>query len=143
MNISTPFIVISAERPDWSDEINKWRSDSMLRQLAALPNLTKESIIPLRGKYDGIEERSFLVFLPSGENHPHFYDLIRLARRWGQESVLYVDANSQASFIRPGAAGNKWVPAGRWESSDGRPVSDYSQTSDGRYWHIVPPKSAA
>lgn len=48
------------------------------------------------GVYQGIGEAAYIVLIPnSGDEH----NALRLARRYGQESALHVDANRHAVLI--------------------------------------------
>jgi hypothetical protein len=95
MRTNTPFAILSAERPEYTSEVNQWRSRSLESQLASRDMDQRQ----LQGVYKGTNERSFLVLLPGGETGYHYATgLPQLARRWGQESWLYVDANRFASL---------------------------------------------
>lgn len=141
MRTSTPFVILSAQCADLSDDINLWRTASMRRQLHNSALLGP--VLPVLGKYNGIEERSFLVFLPGGNEHRAAFDeLLRIAARWQQESILYVDANRYASLYYPHADGmihtachlGRWIEVSKGVASD---LEAFTETEDGRIWAVV------
>jgi hypothetical protein len=103
MKTNIPFVVFSAEKAGFSADVNAWRTQSaefQLRNMAGKPDF-----IFVEGKYKNSCETSFLVLLPQGDATYAFHQLLRLASRWGQESVLYVDANRQATLVYLGTNG--------------------------------------
>jgi hypothetical protein len=95
MRTNIPFVVISAERGEYTPAVNQWRTESLASQLEARDLRT----IPMDGVYQGKAERSFLVFLPP-EHAAYTLTMLRqLGRRWGQESILHVDANRGAELL--------------------------------------------
>lgn len=92
MNTQTPFVVISADRATYSAELNAQRRDMFEHQLAARELDFKR----VQGVWKGIPEVSYIVLIPEpGDEH----NALRLARRYGQESALYVDANRHATLL--------------------------------------------
>jgi hypothetical protein len=95
MRTNIPFLVISAERPEYSAPVNEWRTSSLRSQLES----RDLQFAAVDGVYKGTAERSFVVFLPV-ENRDYVRSmLLGLGRRWGQESVLHVDANRGAELV--------------------------------------------
>jgi hypothetical protein len=99
-----PFVLISASRAAWSAEAN---ADST-RQLASQLLARDFEIAQVRGSYGGIEEDSFLVLCDPVTQDYEFGMLTQLAERYGQESILLVDAFRSASL---------------WYEADGRTVA--------------------
>ena len=97
MRTNTPFVVLSAERTEYTPEVNQWRTQSLESQLSARDLQFR----PVLGVYKGHAEASFLVFLPPVPDHAAYTltMLRQLGRRWGQESVLHVDANRLAVLL--------------------------------------------
>jgi hypothetical protein len=87
-----PFVLISASRAAWSAEAN---ADST-RQLASQLLARDFEIAQVRGSYGGTEEDSFLVLCDPQTEHYRFDMLKQLAKRYGQESILVVDAERSA-----------------------------------------------
>lgn len=92
MNIETPFIVLSSDRAQYHEELNAARRDTFEHQLRAR-GLDFKRVI---GAYKGASEVSYIVLVPTTGDEQN---AVRLARRYGQESVLLVDANRYASLI--------------------------------------------
>jgi hypothetical protein len=92
MNTQTPFVVISADRKEYTCELNANRRDMFEHQL----NARELDYKRVEGFYQGETEVSYVVLIPEpGDEH----NALRLARRYGQESALYVDANRHASLF--------------------------------------------
>lgn len=89
MNTFTPFAILSASRAD-TVSTNPDRNNLLSAQLRA----RDYDFAPVTGCYQGKEEESFIALLD--QDGAGFYELCRLARRWGQESILHVDANRHA-----------------------------------------------
>lgn len=89
MNTFTPFAILSASRAD-TVSTNPDRNNLLSAQLKA----RGYDFAPVTGCYQGKEEAAFIALLDS--SGPDFPELCRLARRWGQESILHVDANRYA-----------------------------------------------
>lgn len=119
MNTHIPFVVFSAERTGFTADVNAWRTQSaenQLRNMAGSPDF-----IFVQGKYKDDCETSFLVLLPQGDTSYLFHAIARLAGRWGQESMLYVDANRHASLICLGGVNGQVSSIayqGKWEQVD-------------------------
>jgi hypothetical protein len=95
MNTFTPFAILSASRAD-TESTNIDRTGFLASQLKA----RGYDFARVVGCYRGKEEAAFIVLLDREDTG--FPELTRLARRWGQESILHVDANRNAvlHFIR-------------------------------------------
>lgn len=110
MRTNIPFVVISAERVEYTDAVNQWRTDSLASQLAA----RDLRFIPVDGVYKGRAEHSFLVFLPPDHAAYTLTMLRQLGKRWGQESVLHVDANRGAELLYTDGRGP--IDLGQWQT---------------------------
>jgi hypothetical protein len=135
MNTRTPFAILSAERTEYTPEINDWRTRSLEAQL------THRDLSPVQieGCYKGTREKSFLIAVPGGEAGYAFQTMIpQLARRWGQESWLYVDANRLASLHfcdeRPTLILGQWWNAAPLEA---KAKDAYSYLPDDGQYYIV------
>lgn len=112
MRTETPFAIISAERAEYTPEVNAWRTASLLSQLQ------HRDMNPLQlcGRWAGVSEASFMIPLHAGEKgYNYSVALPQLARRWGQEAWLYVDANRYATLHYA----NRTEHAGLWLSTSG------------------------
>lgn len=107
MRTETPFIVMSAELAELTKEENERRA------LALIGWLTRRghSFKPVEGCYKGNREAAFVVLVPDEERERQ---IMSLARAYGQESVLYVDANRKA-YLRLLESGEE-VPIGSWRA---------------------------
>lgn len=132
MRTNTPFAVISAENPTWLPDVNAWRTESLRKQLRD----DEMVFVPLEGHYNATNEASFLVYLYRGDAGPAFTLLRKLAARWGQESILYVDANRGASLIY--LDGSPSLDVGLWQDTNAetaRANAAYSyDPTQGRYY---------
>lgn len=136
MTSKTPFTIISAKLPRYSDEANAARTRALESQLRGR-NL---NFLPVQGCYKGQRERSFLVLCDGldTERGRAFNLCALLAERYGQESILYVDGGRYASLAvikTGGRLGSREVPLGRWrEVADVEGRDAYTITPDNRYW---------
>lgn len=92
MNTHTPFVVISSDRYNLTPELNEARRDTFVHQLAQRGLSFKQ----VQGVYKGNAEVSFIVLI---DNTADEHNALRLARHYGQESALYVDANRAVSLL--------------------------------------------
>ena len=92
MNIELPFFILSASSDACGDAENKARHKMLRRQLrdAGL------AIAECTGCYAGDLEQSILVLDEWPATLSTRGIVMRLARAWGQESILEVDANRSA-----------------------------------------------
>lgn len=109
-NTETPFVVFSAERHELPAEQNGARHDFLVRQLSAAGLSFDAS---LRGRYKGSQERSILVLIPEGDGSQEFSTVLRIARAFQQESVLYVDGEREACLRYLDGEG-RWEHIGHW-----------------------------
>lgn len=136
MNIQTPFTILSASRSELTAELNAERSDLLERQLAARDLSFKR----VEGSYKGEREISFLVLTPDDRAESL---VLRLARRYGQESVLHVDANRYAAllFLHPDVGGpdvSSVSGVGFWRSAaQAEAESLEAYTRDGADYYIT------
>lgn len=100
MNIHTPFLIITSDRYDYTPELNSQRRDLFRRQLDVRGLSYKE----VQGVYKGNHEIAYIVLIQDAADE---HNALRLARRYGQESALYVDANRAVSLytLRPEIGG--------------------------------------
>lgn len=100
MNIHTPFVIITSDRYNLTPELNAARRDTFRHQLAQRGLSYKE----VQGVYKGSHETAYLVLIEDAADE---HNALRLARRYGQESALYVDANRAVSLytLRPEVGG--------------------------------------
>ena len=137
MNTKTPFLILSAERADLDPEINAGRTNTLRSQLAARDFAYTE----VTGSYKGHTEASFFVLLDGGDGGYPFDTLIALARRYGQESVLSVDANRRATLhTLASGIGHTDTALGQWAPISAERAEHLdSWTRDGRgsYWSTL------
>ena len=137
MNTETPFLILSAERADLDPEVNAERTSNLRAQLAARDLAYTE----VTGSYKGHTEASFLVLLESGDGGYPFDLLLSLARRYGQESVLSVDANRRATLhTLASGIGHTDTALGQWAPISAERAEHLdSWTRDGRdnYWSTL------
>lgn len=105
MNTQRPFHIISAALPgdDAPGLLGRLgrrrdaaeRTDTLRRQIAAQNLSTTE----VRGAYNGQTEPALLVLDAQPDRGDTERTLLRLARQYGQESILAVDANRQATLV--------------------------------------------
>lgn len=93
MNTRQPFIIMSAHLSSLSADENAQRAIAMEQWLQAKGYPFK----PVTGVYKGTHELSFVVPFVSPDDFDALYSLA--IRAYGQESILYVDANGYATLI--------------------------------------------
>lgn len=136
MNIETPFVVISADRASNTDELNAQRRDMFEHQLEAR-DLDFKRVV---GVWQGKEEVSYIVLIPEpGDEH----NALRLARRYGQEAALYVDANRHATMLALNAEDGgpdikESIGVGQWlPVSKAYALAQDAYTRDGEIYYAV------
>jgi hypothetical protein len=100
MNVEIPFVIFTSDRSIYDAELNAQRRGMLERQLTARGLDWKR----VEGSYAGSLETSYVVLTPNdGDEH----GCLQLARRYGQDSVLIVDANRYATlaYLHPGNGG--------------------------------------
>jgi hypothetical protein len=119
MNTFPQFVIFSAERSDRSPELNAIYTAQLSEQLA-WRGLYHYRVI---GSYKGAQENSFVVYAEPD-------DILTLAKRYGQESVLAVDSARLATLI--------YVDSGKHEPLGvfGQIDADYAKTLDA--WTLTP-----
>lgn len=95
MNTFTPFYLISAALAGDSAREAAERTSTLATQLRSLGF----AVDNVTGCYKGQTEPSLIVIPWPDYNSAAEADVLRLARVWGQESVLAVDANRQATLL--------------------------------------------
>lgn len=136
MNAESPFIVLSSDRASNSAELNAAERDLFERQLRAR-NLDFKQV---DGVYKGTRETSYVVLTPTTGDEQN---AISLARRYGQESVLLVDANRYATlvFLNPGQGGphiKELKGVGHWRATDRTEAETQdSYTQDGEAYYVT------
>lgn len=135
-----PFVLLSAERPEWSTDINAGRTEFLRHQLIA----RNAEFISVDGKYKGHTEKAFLILAPEGTDDVQFANAVQLARRYGQESIMFVAADRSAYIIEIAGPefpqGREVTYVGNWsEIPDGikEQLDAYTESSDGRLWSAV------
>ena len=112
MNVLVPFVVFTSDRAEYGADVNAERRDLLERQLTARGLDWKR----VEGSFAGSRETRYVVLTPQdGDEH----SCLQLARRYGQDSVLIVDANRYATlaYLHPGNGGpdiRGWKPVGFW-----------------------------
>ncbi len=119
------FYLISAELSDKTSEENSNATEDLESYLTKVNMLFK----PVTGVYKGVMEQSFLVLTINP------YGMISLAEQYGQESVLFVDGNREATLIFTDAeTPPRYV--GKWTSiiaSEAVRSENYTQDGDNFY----------
>lgn len=135
-----PFIILSAEHSADDPEANKHATESLARQLAA----RRLDFVPTRGAYLGVEENSFLVLTPQGEDSPGWDYALSLARRYGQESVLGVCSSRIATlyYLAPGSGGAPVIGARTLGTFERVTPAQAAQLDgwtlyDGQHWAVI------
>lgn len=128
----TPFVILSAERGCYADDVNRYRTSQLAEQIAARDH---DSAAVL-GCYEHGCERSFLLLCEQGEDDVAYSDALRLACRYGQHSVLYVDANRHALLINPknGAIARSLGQWRRATPEEARARDAYTRATDGAFY---------
>lgn len=134
MKQQEPFIILSAERPEYTVDGNAARSAALARQLAA----RDLDFMRVVGSYNGQQEQSFLVL--AAEDSPEEALVRSLARRYGQESVLSVCGSRIATlhYLKPKA---KPVRLGNFHAiTEAEAMARPAWTRDnaGQYWSTTP-----
>jgi hypothetical protein len=106
-----PFVILSVERPDRLPETNAERTKDLDALIKDVPFAFRTE-----GCYNGTHEASRLVMCDFGDTI--FTQLERIAHRYGQESMLYVDERGAASYIITADNENRYMrwPAGKWRA---------------------------
>lgn len=143
MNTFTPFAIVSACRHEYDTEVNAARTEQFAGHLD-----WRE--IPYRrvlGSYKGVRETSFLVELPGSDERGVFDQLLALGRRYGQEGVLFVDANRRAAVwltdpaVRTDHSRQQcFVLSGRFQQvteADAMQRDSWTQDEEGRYYAVA------
>lgn len=128
----TPFVILSAERSCYAEDVNQHRTDQLAVQIIARDH----DSAPVLGCYENACERSFLLLCEHGEDDAAYSDALRLARRYGQDAVLYVDANRHAVLINP-KNGAITRSLGRWRQTtreEARGRGAYTRAADGAFY---------
>lgn len=121
--------IISAHDNSLSTTVNTWRALRLQKDL-------REAVYQRAvGRYNGHEEISFIVSTPGGTMGQFWQSLVVLAKRYGQESVLHVDANQQAAlyFIEDGT----WQHLGPYvqvTETEALSLGSYTKTEEGLYY---------
>jgi len=140
MRTEIPFSILSACRPEYSGEANEHRTAALALQLRA----RDLDFAPVSGYWRGAAESAFLVLCPERpavwpSDDGRALALVRLlADRYGQDAILYVDANRAARLLLRGPGRALYADEqalGQWrevQSTDG--LEGYTRTADGRTW---------
>lgn len=139
MNIQTPFIVISADKASNTDEVNASQRVFFEHQLYARDLDFKQ----VEGSYEGKREVSYIVLI----QHPYDeHAVLQLARRYGQQSVLSVDANRFATLLLLNESGGgpdikEFKGLGHWRALAWNEIisEGAAYTKDGSTYYVVTP----
>lgn len=134
MRTNIPFVVISAERVEYDPPVNEWRTASLEHQLQA----RDLHYAPVDGVYQGKHERSFIVFLPPDHAAYTLTMLRQLGKRWGQESILHVDANRGAELLY--LDGRDPIELGTWQTvtaADAANADGYTYSPDADAYYLA------
>lgn len=99
MHHATEFVLLSAFRSEFAEDLNIARHAQLLTQLLARDFGAKT----VTGAYKGVSELSLCVPITGGEDGDDFAELLSLARRYGQESILHVSSQRHAALIHVAA----------------------------------------
>ena len=122
------YAFLSAERPQYSDEVNAGRHETLAQQLMA----RGFAVCEVKGCYEGVPERSWMIDL-RGEAPPLLY-VMELAKRYGQESVLVIDAEGQGWLNYVGFAAREHLGEFRQAALPAEKLSAYTIMPDGTLW---------
>ena len=95
MNTEIPLYIFSAASTACGNAENKARHKMLRGQLRGYGL----AIAECDGQYNGVNERSILVIDEKPVSLSTRGTVMRLARAWGQESILEVDANRSARLV--------------------------------------------
>ncbi|MCI0557140.1 MAG: DUF3293 domain-containing protein [Nitrososphaera sp.] len=110
----TTLFILSAERPELSDEDNAARTSELDKQLSAL--VMPVVAVPAKGVWNGQSEANFMARVPSGDDAA--ISLLRnLARSYGQDAVLEVQGRHAWIVFLNSQNGDVTEYAGRWRKS--------------------------
>lgn len=135
-NTFPAFTILSAELSIYTGEVNATRTEQLRGQLEA----RDLDFVSAWGAYDGTNESNFIVLSDDGSRE--FELVLSLARRYGQQSVLHVDANRGATLVYVNTDLNRpvqRVPLGRFKQvseHDAKRASGFTEV-DGRYYTAV------
>ena len=132
MNVQTPFVISTSDRAIYDADLNAQRRDMLERQLAVRGLDFKR----VEGSYNGTNETSYVVLTPrDGDEHL----CLALASRYGQESVLIVDANRYATLAYVSQFGGHITgskPVGFWRHvtrQEAEEAGSYTRDGDSYY----------
>ena len=121
-----PKFILSAERKELTPEANALRHAELGEKIKALGYHG----IEVDGVYDGVAEKSWLVFNPRDNK------LRELAAEYDQESTLFIDFENTATLgDRVGIA----LAVGKWTEVDDPGTRDHTvvKTEDATYYYVV------
>ena len=95
MNVFDPFVILSAYKVGYPEELNQARHRRLGIQLHALHLETLEVTYVL----EKVPCPAFLVDLPQGEASPHFEKVASIANWFGQATLLSIGADGSASLL--------------------------------------------
>ena len=115
----TPFIIFSSDRHDVSQGKNSENYVEALYQL----ELKGIAYRRLRGQYNGVEERSFMI--PNTPDNLFFAK--EMANKFNQECILEMDNEGKGFLIY---AYNRTEAIGKLKVSNTRPTGDHTKVLD-------------
>jgi len=123
MNNITPFVILSAARPQFDRTVNAYRHGALRARLAVFD--TFDAV----GYWRGERELSLLVSNPGQRHTKALADVAFLD--FGQDAILSVDANGCARLIY---ADGREESAGQWREVRDATGCDCYTEIDGRYY---------
>lgn len=135
-NTFPAFTILSAELSIYTPEVNATRTEQLRGQLEA----RDLDFAASSGAYNGTTEANFIVLSDDGSRE--FELVLSLARRYGQQSVLHVDANRGATLVYTHTdltRGSQRVPLGQYKrvsEYDAKRASGYTELN-GNYYVAV------
>ncbi len=127
-----PFVILSAYRPNYTAEANEERHAS------ALAHLERYGAIAAMGCYKGTREQSIIVPFQVAVDVP--YDMaMRVARRYGQESVLRVERDARAYLVYDPSRTEREEFLGTWTEYDAPQARTYGAWTElaGQFFVVI------
>lgn len=111
MQTKPPVVVISAEKADRYYTHNVVATMNLKRKL---DELMPGKVAQGRGRYNEAEEAVFVIVLNGGTSSSLWRDLVKIAREFEQDTMLYIGANREALLYHvDDNVSPKWAHLGR------------------------------
>lgn len=132
MNVLPRFVLVSAYRADRSLQINNFYTRQLGEQLAARGFTAS----PVLGSYRGFKEIAWLVLEAEAD------DVVLLARRYGQTSLLEVDSARQAALctLSPTGSGFRRLAVGKFRALtdvEAGKAASWTRDKHGQYYGVT------